>query len=129
MNFAIKREQSQACSSYAKRKQNLQSENKSFNHMKAVMIILNQAHYDQIVNDLSRLNIRGFTSLKEVYGRGSKTGNPHYGNHAWPTVNNAIFTVVEDERVRPLLERLKALDREYDNLGLRAFVWNIEESI
>jgi len=42
--------------------------------MKAVMIVLDQAHYENIVNDLISLNIRGFTSWKEVYGRGSNDG-------------------------------------------------------
>lgn len=93
------------------------------------MITLDQAHYDQIVNELSSLNIRGFTSWKEVYGRGSKDGVPHYGSHAWPSVNNAILTIVEDDRVPLLLNYLKELDTESSNLGLRAFVWNIEEAI
>lgn len=97
--------------------------------MKAVMILLDQAHYDQIVEDLGSLNIRGFTSWKEVYGRGSTDGIPHYGSHAWPSINNAILTVVEDDRVQLLLEYLKKIDNEYSNLGLRAFVWNIEEMI
>jgi nitrogen regulatory protein PII len=97
--------------------------------MKAVMILIDQAHYDEIVNDLSSLNIRGFTSWKEVHGRGSKTGFPHYGSHAWPSVNNAILTIVEDDRVPVLLKYLKELDKDSPNLGLRAFVWNIEEAI
>ena len=98
-------------------------------NMKAVMIILDQAHYEQIVDDLARLNIRGFTSWKEVLGRGSQTGLPHYGSHAWPSLNNAILTVVEEHRVQPLLDYLKKLDEEHQNLGLRAFVWNIENVI
>ncbi len=97
--------------------------------MKAVMILLDQAHYSQITRDLSKLNIRGFTSWKEVYGQGSNTGEPHFGTHAWPSVNNAILTVVDDDRVTSLMNYLKELDREYNNLGLRAFVWSIEESI
>ena len=94
--------------------------------MKAVMIILDQAHYDIIVDKLDKLNIRGFTSLKEVYGKGSNDGIPHYGSHAWPSVNNAILTVVADEKVEGLLSYLRELDNESANLGLRAFVWNIE---
>ena len=64
-----------------------------------------------------------------MYGQGSHTGEPHFGTHAWPSVNNAILTVVEDDRVRLLMNYLKELDREYDNLGLRAFVWNVEDMI
>ena len=43
--------------------------------MKAVMITLDQAHYEEIVEELGSLNIRGFTSWKEVYGRGSRMGS------------------------------------------------------
>lgn len=97
--------------------------------MKAVMIILDQAHYDKIVDDLSSMNIRGFTSWKEVFGKGSNDGYPHYGSHAWPSVNNAILTMVEDDRVPLLLKYLKELDEDSSNLGLRAFVWNVEDMI
>jgi len=97
--------------------------------MKAVMIILDQAHYDIIVEKLDRLNIRGFTSWKEVYGKGSNDGIPHYGSHAWPSVNNAILTIVEDDKVAGLLKYLKELDNESSNLGLRAFVWNVEDGM
>ena len=97
--------------------------------MKAVMILIDQAHYDEIVIDLISLNIRGFTSWKEVHGRVSKTCIPHYCSHAWPSVNNAILTIVEDDRVPVLLKFFKELDKDSPNLGLRAFVWNIEEAI
>ncbi len=91
------------------------------------MITLDQAHYDEIVGNLSSLNIRGFTAWKEVHGRGTKRGEPHYGSHAWPSVNKTILTIVEDDRVRLLLDYLRELDDESPNLGLRAFVWNIED--
>ena len=93
------------------------------------MIMLDQAHYEQVVEELGSLNIRGFTSWKEEYGRGSKDGNPHYGTLAWPSVNNAILTMVEDDRVPLLLKRLREIDEESANLGLRAFVWNVEDMI
>lgn len=97
--------------------------------MKAVLIIFDQAHYSQIERDLSKLNIRGFSAWKEVFGRGSNSGEPHYGSHAWPSVNNAIITIVEDEKVKLLLKYLKELDNMYDQLGLRAFVLNVEDMI
>ena len=36
---------------------------------------------------------------------------------------------VDDEKVEPLLKRLKRLDEDNSMLGLRAFVWNCEQSI
>lgn len=97
--------------------------------MKSVFIAFDQAHYEKIVDILTRGNCRGYTFFENVQGRGSKTGEPHYGSHAWPGLANAIITVVEDQQVDPLLEKLRALDEDRPKLGLRAFVWNIEKSI
>ncbi|MBO4964761.1 MAG: hypothetical protein J6C81_00675 [Muribaculaceae bacterium] len=97
--------------------------------MKSVFIAFDQAHQDKIIEILDRLSCRGFTSFGEVQGRGSKTGDPHYGSHAWPSLASAILTVVEDDRIDTLLARLKQLDEERPLLGLRAFVWNVEQTI
>lgn len=35
--------------------------------------------------------------------------------------------MVPDERVEPLLQRLREFDSESPKLGLRAFVWNLCE--
>lgn len=97
--------------------------------MKSIFIAFDQAYYDQILSVLRVNNVRGFTSWEEVHGRGSKTGTPHLGTHAWPTLNSAMLTVVEDDRVKGILKDLKALDLTSDLMGLRAFVWNIEDMI
>lgn len=97
--------------------------------MKAVMITYDQAHHERILNLLDHLNCRGFTSWPQVQGRGSKTGEPHYGSHAWPSMSSAILTIVPDERAQSLLDGLRAIDEETPRLGLRAFTWNIENSI
>lgn len=97
--------------------------------MKSVLITFDQAHYESIISTLDRLNCRGFTHMERVQGRGTKTGEPHYGSHAWPAMNSAIIAVVEDHRVDLLLEALHEMDENKDQLGLRAFVWNIEQSI
>ncbi len=95
--------------------------------MKAVMITFDQAHYERIVDALDRLNCRGYTAWNQVSGRGSHSGEPHYGSHAWPALASAILTMVPDERVEPLLKRLREFDSESPKLGLRAFVWNLCE--
>lgn len=97
--------------------------------MKSVFIAFDQAHYDQILSVLSGNNIRGFTLWKEVEGRGTKTGEPHFGSHAWPTLNSSMMTIVEDHKVKNLLADLKAMDEASSLMGLRAFVWNIEDGI
>lgn len=97
--------------------------------MKSVFIAFDQAYYERILAVLDRQNCRGFTYFEQVQGRGSKTGEPHYGSHAWPSMCSAIITIVRDEQVDPLLDVLHKMDMETEMLGLRAFVWNVEKSI
>ena len=97
--------------------------------MKAIFIAFDQAHYDHIVEMLERSNCRGFTAWDQVTGRGSVDGEPHYGSHAWPSMASAIITVVEDKRVPIVMAKLKAINDERPKLGLRAFVWNVEDSL
>ena len=44
-------------------------------------------------------------------------------------MNEAVLTICDDNKVEPLLTRLKKLDVDNPMLGLRAFVWNVEQSI
>ena len=97
--------------------------------MKSIFIAFDQAYYDKIVTMLEKSGCRGFTAWNEVLGRGSRTGEPHYGSHAWPSMASAIITIVPDEQVAPLLSQLKAMDEATPKLGLRAFVWAVEQSI
>ena len=96
--------------------------------MKAVFITYNQAYNEEIVDILSKLNIRGFTRWTDVQGKGSFNGEPHLDSHAWPVLNHAVITMVKDEKVEPLLAEIKAKDEASPDLGLRAFVWNLESS-
>lgn len=97
--------------------------------MKTIFITYDRALQENVVEALDASNARGYTLMSDIGGRGTKTGDPHLGSHAWPTLNNAIFTVVEDQQVTPLLQRLHQLDTDNPLLGLRAFVWNVEQSI
>lgn len=97
--------------------------------MKAVFISFNQAYFEFITDILERLNLKGFTYWDEVRGAGSRTGEPHMGTHAWPTLNGALLVMVEEIKVSPLLDALHALDKRAEQQGLRAFVWNIEQTI
>ena len=97
--------------------------------MKAVFIAYDLAHHENIIDVLNRSNCRGFTAFGEVQGRGSKNGEPHYGTHAWPSLASAILTMVDDDKVDLLLERLHELDAAKPMLGLRAFTWNVEKTI
>ncbi|MBR6649615.1 MAG: hypothetical protein IKL29_09605 [Bacteroidaceae bacterium] len=95
--------------------------------MKGVFIAFDQSHRDAVMNILDHLNCRGFSLFEQMQGRGSKSGEPHYGSHAWAAMNSGIITVVEDKIVDSLLKAIKELDENAPMLGIRAFVWNIEQ--
>lgn len=97
--------------------------------MKAIFISFNQAYYEMILSIMDRNNIRGFTYWETVQGRGTNGGEPHFGSHAWPTLNSAILAMVEDEKVDTFLDLLHKMDMQTEAQGLRAFVWNIEKTI
>ena len=97
--------------------------------MKTVFIAYDQAHQEDVIEALNETNIRGYTFFEQTGGRGTKGGDPHRGSHAWPSMNSALLSVIEDEKVAPLLKRLKHLDEDNPMLGLRAFVWACEQSI
>ena len=95
--------------------------------MKAIFISFDQAHNVDVKRILDKYLIRGFTFWEGTQGRGTEQGEPHYGSHAWPSLNNSIMTVVEDDRVNSVIKSLKMLDESSPMLGLRLFVWNVEE--
>ena len=94
--------------------------------MKAILITYNQAYYDDIAKVLNNHGVKGYTEWDEIKGHGSETGEPHLGTHAWPTLNNAVVTVVDDGCVDGILQDLRERDLKAPELGLRAFVWTIE---
>ena len=93
--------------------------------MKAVFISYNQALTDRVNRILDDQGIRGFTRWALTEGRGSVDGEPHYGSHAWPSMNSSVLAIVEDEKVNPLLEALRKMDSVTKMQGSRAFVWDI----
>ncbi len=97
--------------------------------MKAVFISYNQALTDRVHQILDDMEVRGFTKWELTTGRGHDDGEPHYGTHAWPSMNSSILTMVEDDRVTPLLDALREMDSKTKMQGCRAFVWDIEQAM
>ena len=93
--------------------------------MKAIFISYNQALTDRINKLLDDHGVRGFTRWALTEGRGSKNGEPHYGTHAWPSMNSSVLAIVEDEKIPVLLEALREIDLLTEQQGSRAFVWDI----
>lgn len=97
--------------------------------MKAVMIIYNQANTEKVEYMLDKLGISGYSLWENVQGRGTSTGVPHLGTHAWPEINKSVLTVVDDNKVDKLLDTIKKIDEINEEVGIRAFVWDILKTV
>ncbi len=96
--------------------------------MKSILIVYNQANNERVEYLLDTLQIRGFTFWENIQGRGNYNGDPHRGTHAWPELNNAILTIVDDSKVHDILNAVRKLDKRNEEVGIRAFVWSIDSS-
>jgi nitrogen regulatory protein PII len=96
--------------------------------MKAIMIVYNQALTEKVEYMLEYLNIRGFTQWAQVMGTGTTNGEPRMGTHTWPEMNSATLTIVEDNMVDVVLDKVKKMDAINFEVGIRAFVWSIEKT-
>ena len=96
--------------------------------MKAIFVAYNQAYNEEIIQVLEACGQRGFTKWEDVGGRGTRDGEPHLGNHAWPTQNHALLAEVPDEKATDILDSLRRKARENPDLGLRAYAWTVEEA-
>ncbi len=97
--------------------------------MKAIFIAYNQALSEQVMSIVSKVGERGFTRWEQVTGTGSTNGAPHLGTHTWPAINSGLLVVTTAERKTELLHLLRQLNEEVPEQGLRAFSWDIEESV
>lgn len=93
------------------------------------MIVFNQANTERVEYMLDVLKINGFTFFEQVQGRGTNGGEPRRGTHAWPEMNSCVMTVVEDDQVEALLDGVRKLDARNKEVGVRAFTWNIEQTV
>ena len=97
--------------------------------MKAVFIAFSQTNTERIEYMLDRLGIRGFTFWEDVQGCGTLKGEPHRGTHTWPEMNSAIMIMVDDEKIPEIMQSVKKLSIRNEGVGVRAFVWTIEQSV
>ena len=97
--------------------------------MKAFFVIYNQAYNQEIVSLLENLGQRGYTVWEEIGGRGTLDGEPHLGNHAWPTPTHALVSMMEDSLAGKAVAALRSLDADNPKLGLRAYILPIEDAL
>ena len=97
--------------------------------LKSVMIVYNQANTERVEYLLDTLGVRGFTFFENVQGRGTNGGEPRRGTHAWQEMSSAMLCVVDEQMVETLLEGVEKLDARNKEVGVKAFVWAIEQMV
>lgn len=97
--------------------------------MKAIFISCNQALYDEVMQEMKSLEVRGYTAWEEVQGCGTQTGEPHLGDSTWPTLNFSLLVVTDDVKAKELMDVLRGVDARSPKLGIRAFVLPVEENL
>jgi nitrogen regulatory protein PII len=97
--------------------------------MKAIMIVYNQAHTERVEYLMDKLGIKGYSLWENVQGRGTSNGVPHLGTHTWPEINKSILMVVDEEKVETILDVVKKIDSINEEVGIRAFVWDILQTV
>jgi len=93
------------------------------------MIIYNQANSEKVEYMLDKLGIRGYSLWENVQGRGSRNGVPHLGTHAWPEINKSVLAIVDDDVVDKVLDTVRKIDNINEEVGIRAFVWDILKTV
>lgn len=93
------------------------------------MITFNQAHSERIEFMMDKLDIKGYTLWENVQGRGTNTGVPHLATHAWPEINKSLLMIVDEEKVDPVLDVVKKIDSINEEVGIRAFVWDVLKTV
>ncbi len=97
--------------------------------MKALFISYNMTLTERVEGLLDHYTVRGFTLFPLTHGRGSFDGEPHMGTHTWPAMNSTIIAMVEDEKMPGVMEALRKLEKETQMQGMRAFVWDITDTL
>ncbi|MBL7130528.1 MAG: hypothetical protein ISS45_03865 [Candidatus Omnitrophica bacterium] len=94
--------------------------------MKMVMVSYNSAINSEVMEALEKCGIENYTKWVQVQGKG-KTSGPHFGSEIWPGENAALFIATQEEKVSGLLSEIRALREKLGRVGVKAFVWPLEQ--
>jgi len=94
--------------------------------MQMAMIAYNSAMESEVMEILEKCSIGSYTKWTEVKGKGKKSGT-HLGTDVWPGENSVLFCALENEQAESVIKAVKEHRKTSGNLGIKAFVWNLEE--
>jgi len=94
--------------------------------MKLLMLIVPSEQRDQIESALASRDVLGYTEIAGVFGRG-QTGL-RLGSRAFPDTSSLILTLVEEDRIDPLLAALTESCPSCAG-AMHAVVWGVERKL
>lgn len=91
-----------------------------------LIVVYNDILGNAVRELLDEMDVSGFTELDDVKGKGHQTGY-HLGTPVYPDLNNMLFIIEDDEKLNELIKRLKSMNEEFPEEGLKVFTVPVEE--
>jgi hypothetical protein len=91
-----------------------------------VIISYNEAIDMEVMEALQNCNLKNYTKITGVYGRGTTSG-AHLGNDIWPGRNNLLYVVCEEKPARQMLACVSELRKKLGREGIKAFILAVED--
>lgn len=84
--------------------------------MQLLHIIYSNAVDEEMVEIIKR-STNGYTKFLDVQGEGH--GEPHLGNHIWPSLNNCIITLCDAKTEKSIAAEIENLRKKFPTIGIR----------
>jgi hypothetical protein len=95
--------------------------------MKAVLIIHNVAIDEQVNETLVSIGINCYTKFTNTLGKG-KLSEPHLNTEVWPGVNYGTFIVTDQAKGKEIMDKVRQMREKLGSEGLKAFMWEIDDT-
>jgi hypothetical protein len=94
--------------------------------MKMIMITYNEAVDMEIMEIMEDCGLKNYSKITETFGHGSSSGT-HLGTDTWPGLNNILYAACPDEAARKVMAAVGELRKSLGKIGIKAFMWALEE--
>jgi len=94
--------------------------------MKAVLIIHNAAIDEEVNELLESAGIDCYTKFPNTVGRG-RASEPHLNTDVWPGINCGTLVVTGEASAKELMEKVRQMRKKWASVGIKAFMWEIED--
>jgi hypothetical protein len=96
--------------------------------MKMFVVVYSRAADYDVLRQIKKAGIQGYTKLTEACGEGVDT-EPKLGTHTWPGENNILYIAVQDAEIPLVSDVIRELKISHPRAGVKGFVLPLEEVI